>query len=117
MKRIVIFFTAAAFVLSLTTNVFGVDKKGKKESPKTEKKADSTVQKKEAAASASEKKYDDFIDLNKNGKDDRRENRKSKPPKTSPAKLTQDKPAEKKPVPTVPKKDEKKDDASAKKPK
>jgi len=116
MKIILIFFTAAAFVVSLTTSAFGVDKKEKKESSKTEVKADSAVPKKEAGASDSQKKYDDFIDLNKNGKDDRYENRKPKSSKAIPAKLTQDKPAEKKPVSATPKKDEKKADSSSKKP-
>ncbi len=117
MKRILTFCIAAAFAVSLTTSAFGVDKKEKKESPKTEAKADSAGKKKEAAASDSQKKYDDFIDLNKNGKDDRYENRKPKSSKAVPAKLTQDKPAEKKPVSTTPKKDEKKADSSSEKPK
>ena len=116
MKRILIILTAAAFVALLTRSAFSVDKKEKKESPKTEAKADSAAQKKEATNSDLRKKYDDFIDLNKNGKDDRYENRKPKSPKTIPAKLTQDKPAKKKPVSIVPKKDEKKADSSAKKP-
>ena len=116
MKRIIIIFTTIAFVFSFTTNAFGVDKKEKKEAPKNDVKADGANQKKKAPASGSQKKYDDFIDLNKNGKDDRSESRKPKPPKANPDNLTQAKSGEKKPALVVPKKDEKKADSSSKKP-
>ncbi len=118
MKRILIFFTTAGFLFSLATSTFGVDKKEKKETPKTEKRSDSTVEKKESSTvDSSKKKYDDFIDLNKNGKDDRCENRKSKSAKAAPAKLTQEKPTVKKTVSAVTNKGDKKVDSTAKKPK
>lgn len=118
MNRILIFLIAMLFVTTLVTNAFGVDKKEKKETPSAHNKSDSTANKKVSSGSDSQnKKYDDFVDANKNGKDDRYENRKPKSGKSIPTRLIPEKSPAKKVVPAVPKKVEKKTDSSAAKPK
>ncbi len=118
MNRILIFFIAMVFAAGLTASAFGVDKKEKKETPSAHNKSDSTANKKVGSSSDSQnKKYDDFVDANKNGKDDRYENRKPKSGKSAPSSLTPEKPPAKKIVPSAPKKIEKKTDSSTAKPK
>ena len=86
MKKILTYFVCSIFLISLGGNLSAVEKKDKK-SPKkqvvqkkkvTPKKG--SLQFKSTRKSTSRKRYDTFIDKNKNGIDDRRENLKVKPP-------------------------------------
>jgi len=91
MRRLFTYFICAVFFFSLTGDLAAVEKKKKKETAKktVQQKADSSqpVKKslgKKQRVPKSAKKYDTFIDKNKNGIDDRRERLKpktlSKPP-------------------------------------
>ncbi|MCP4684301.1 MAG: hypothetical protein GY867_02535 [bacterium] len=91
MKRILTFIFCAAFLVSGGGSAWAVEKKSK-EKPKTETEEKKEPAKKEAPKKPAakkpsppkkkpetKKKYDDFVDKNKNGIDDRRENLKKKP--------------------------------------
>ncbi len=78
MKRLMVYLLCGFFLISVTGNVAAVEKKEKKPA-KTQ-----VVQKKKVPTKKStkfvlkRKKYDNFIDKNKNGIDDRRERLKKK---------------------------------------
>ena len=78
MKRLMTYLLCSFFLISVTGNVAAVEKKEKKPA-KTQ-----VVQKKKVPTKKStkfvprRKKYDNFIDKNKNGIDDRRERLKKK---------------------------------------
>ncbi len=85
MKRLIIYLVCSAFLISLGGNVMAVEKKDKKPVKKevvlknkksTKKIPLSTTKSKKQVP---KKKYDSFIDKNKNGIDDRKENLKQKP--------------------------------------
>jgi len=86
MKRLIIYLVCSAFLISLGGNVMAVEKKDKKPIKKevvlkknkksTKKIPLSTTKSKKRVL---KKKYDTFIDKNKNGIDDRKENLKQKP--------------------------------------
>lgn len=82
MKQIFVYIIVAVFGISTGGNVFAL----KKETKKTEKieiQKKTTVKKNTGKADkVTRKKYDTFIDKNKNGIDDRRENLKSTKDKT-----------------------------------
>lgn len=93
MKRTIIYLVAGLFLLALSSDVNAVEKKDKKkEQPvvneKNQKPSRDSSQQKTPAVE--KKKYDDFVDKNKNGIDDRKENLKEKPeadePKADPEK-------------------------------
>ena len=76
----------AAFLLAIAGDVLAVDKK-KKDTPVKTEKQERPAQKKQKASreQSSERKYDNFIDRNQNGIDDRKENLKTKDaPKKTP---------------------------------
>ncbi|MBD3257455.1 hypothetical protein GF377_03400 [candidate division GN15 bacterium] len=70
--------TCTAFVLGSAGNVVAVEKKDKPKSESSEKDKKPADSKSKKDKKKPEKKYDDFIDKNKNGVDDRRENLKKK---------------------------------------
>ena len=92
MKRVITYLTCAAWLFVVAAPVGAVDKKEDKS--KTEQKKDSTATKDSLKTAKKDstgkpispavrpgaKKYDNFIDQNKNGIDDRRENLKRKAP-------------------------------------
>ncbi len=87
MKRLAVYIVCGMFVLSLSGPVSAVDKK-KKQSVKQQEvqkktpdsaKPGSTL-KPARGTPVPKKKYDDFIDTNKNGIDDRQEKLKQKRP-------------------------------------
>ena len=78
MRTKLILFIALVLAASMAASAFGVEKKEKKGNQTVTKKNVSLEQKRPAAASELMKKYDDFVDNNKNGIDDRRENLKPK---------------------------------------
>jgi hypothetical protein len=87
MKRFITYIVCSAFLISLSGNVAAVEKKEKKQVKKQ------VVQKKKAPAKKStrivprgKRKYDTFVDRNKNGIDDRKENLKQKPAAKAPKK-------------------------------
>ena len=82
MKRLIVYIICSAFLVSFAGNAAAVQKKDKKDVKKQ------VVQKKPAKkppvipksrATLKGKKYDSFVDRNKNGIDDRREQLKKKP--------------------------------------
>lgn len=90
MKRFLTFAFCALFLLSSGGSAWAVDKKSKDNEPpskseekkKPEKKPEKEPAKKppdEPTNKPEKKKYDNFVDKNKNGIDDRRENLKRKP--------------------------------------
>ncbi len=88
MKRIITYLLCGAFLFSVTPNVRAVEKKEKKPVKKqiVVKKKTATTKSikivpkgKKKATILKGKKYDNFIDKNKNGIDDRRERLKKKP--------------------------------------
>ncbi|MBU0985200.1 MAG: hypothetical protein KKA42_15100 [candidate division Zixibacteria bacterium] len=95
MRRFISGLLAAAFLLVLVPNGWGVEKKLKKIDTKvapaiSQKTAQNPVavqqpRKSGAARKASRQKTDDFVDQNKNGIDDRKENLKKKPAERSTA--------------------------------
>ncbi len=113
MKRILVFLIVTALVMSLSTLAGAVEKKEKKADEKKQPSSQAANQKKAATAEADKKKYDSFVDNNKNGIDDRSENLKPKP---TPAKPAAAKKTERKPVVTPAKGDAKKADTTGKKP-
>ena len=89
MKRVFTLLICTLFLLSCGGSSWAVEKKSKDEKPasKTEQKKPEAkpADKKPAPPQAKQepkKKYDDFVDKNKNGIDDRRENLKKKPSDT-----------------------------------
>lgn len=79
MKNVLTYIITAAFVLSLSSVVPAVEKTPKnpppKEPPKTApQKPKDTPKVKAKEQPPAPKKFDDFIDKNKNGVDDRKEN-------------------------------------------
>ena len=72
-----IFLFAAAFILTAAQPTMAVDKKKKTLPKKTIVKSTKSKNATKTKTSA-QKKYDSFVDKNKNGIDDRRENLKSK---------------------------------------
>jgi hypothetical protein len=82
LTRVVTFLVGVAFVLVATAGVSAVEKKEKKSKDQKEQpQAPSTDKKSPEAKEPEKKKYDDFVDKNKNGIDDRKENIKEKPAK------------------------------------
>lgn len=95
MKRLLTYAFCTLFLLSSGGSAWAVEKKSKDDKPaskteekkKPEKKSDNEPEEKPAKKApqkppkkpAKKKKYDDFVDKNKNGIDDRRENLKKKP--------------------------------------
>jgi len=87
MKRILTYLVCTLFLLASGGSAFAVEKKSKdtKPAPKTEekkkpeKKPETEKPEKPTKKPEPKKKYDDFVDKNKNGIDDRRENLKKKP--------------------------------------
>jgi hypothetical protein len=83
MKRIMSCLITFIIVLSLWGNASAIEKKQKSSTPPTkttttknptpQKTTQKTEQKTPAPSTAKPKKYDDFIDKNKNGIDDRKE--------------------------------------------
>jgi len=116
MKRILTIITAIALALSFSMAAIAVEKKEKKAEVKKQQSAQAKDQKTAPTASESKKKYDSFVDTNKNGIDDRCENLKSKN-ESSAAKTTVSKKADKKPAPPAIKVEPKKEDPKDKKPK
>jgi hypothetical protein len=114
MKRFLILLAALALAMSLAAIAGAVEKKEKAADDKKPPIVESKDQKKPAPSADSKKKYDDFVDNNKNGIDDRSESIRPKP---VPAKASAAKQAEKKPIVPPAKVDTKKTDSSAKKPK
>ncbi|HUV30242.1 MAG TPA: hypothetical protein VMY05_04005 [Acidobacteriota bacterium] len=104
MKRLLTYLLCAAFLFSLSGVASAVEKKKKEDTPKAKvQKRDTsskTVTKTTAKKTilvpkrpaATKKKYDNFVDRNKNGVDDRRENLKQKVQK-KPAAEVQKKPS------------------------
>ena len=110
MRKVLIYALCMAFVVSMNVGLQAVEKKQKETVSKVEKpkeqppKTPPKVAAKQPVVSGEtktqvKKKYDDFIDNNKNGIDDRRENlKKTTPPKSvdtaakkAPSKKTGDK--------------------------
>jgi hypothetical protein len=97
MKRTIIYLIAALFLFSATGPVFAVDKKEKDKSKtqETDRKQSPRKDTSDRSSKAQQsKKYDDFIDNNHNGIDDRRENLKKKQapaPEKSPDSSSKDK--------------------------
>ena len=101
MKTILNFLIAVAISFSLVVPSLAVDKKEKKEKKKTSIQKKSEIKKKAVTKNQplkklnvkSKKKYDSFIDRNKNGIDDRAEKGKLKkpPPKKTVKKSTKPK--------------------------
>ncbi len=85
MKKLLTYLVCSIFLTSLAGNLSAVEKQDKKtakeevvpEKQKTPQKGASQVSNKKPAV---QKRYDTFIDQNKNGIDDRQENLKAKPP-------------------------------------
>ena len=94
MKRYITYIFCALFLFSLSGTAFAVEKKVKKadvkktavkkETPKKNLKDTKTKQ-------TAKKKYDNFIDKNNNGIDDRKENLKKKTTKKAETKKKEDK--------------------------
>ena len=86
MKRLIIYIVCVAFCMSLAGPAYSVEKK-KKDKPKTEQKSKQPAKKPTPPPAKKPEppkkpKYDDFVDKNKNGIDDRKENLKKKPSKS-----------------------------------
>jgi len=82
LTRVVTFLVCGIFVLAAVSGVSAVEKKEKKSKDQKEQpQTPSTDKKPPEAKEPEKKKYDDFVDKNKNGIDDRRENIKEKPAK------------------------------------
>lgn len=92
MKKALIYIFAMIFLLSVCGTVGAVDKKDKTTPPVTEnknqKKQDTKDKSQESKPAPTQKKYDDFVDKNNNGIDDRKENLKEKPSDDTPQKTT-----------------------------
>ena len=114
MKRILVLLTAIAFAASFSTTTVAVEKKEKKAEDKKQQTTNTKNQKKSPPSSDIKKKYDDFVDHNKNCIDDRCENLK---PKSAPTMAPVAKKTEKKPTVPPAKVETKKGDSSGKKPK
>ena len=86
MKRLITYLVCCLFLFSLSGNLSAVEKKEKKSVKKqlVQKKKPSpkknTLKFRKSHKLLKGKKYDTFIDRNKNGIDDRRESLKVKPP-------------------------------------
>lgn len=87
MKRAILFLILGLFLVSAGGNAWSVEKKSKDKKPaskteekkKPEKKPEAKKPQAPPKKKKPKKKYDDFVDKNKNGIDDRRENLKKKP--------------------------------------
>ena len=112
MKRIVILVAAFAVVMSMSVTAWAVEKKEKKAEDKKQQTEAAKNKSKTAPVADLKKKYDNFVDNNKNGIDDRSENLKPKnDPNAAKTSVTK-KPAVKPPVAPIkvaPKKEEPKD--------
>ncbi len=94
MKHVMTYLFCTVWLIAAALPASAVEKKGKDDKAKTEqskkttpqkelsKSAKDTTQKKSPSSSLapSQRKFDDFIDNNRNGIDDRRENLKRKAP-------------------------------------
>lgn len=78
MKRMLISFTVLAALLVFSGAALAVEKKEKKADDKKALTTESKEAKKAPGSADVKKKYDDFVDVNKNGIDDRCENSKCK---------------------------------------
>ncbi len=115
MKKTLILLTALTLTMSLATIAGAVEKKEKAAGDKKQPSAESKDQKKPAPLADSIKKYDNFVDNNKNGIDDRSENLKPKKDNSA-AKSTVSKKPDKKPAVTPIKVEPKKEEPKGKKP-
>lgn len=86
MKRFITYLVCSLFLVSLSGNVTAVEKKDKKPVKKQVVLKKKTPTKKGKKFVQRAKKYDSFIDKNKNGIDDRKENLKQKPAAKAPKK-------------------------------
>jgi len=78
MKKILISFTVLAALLTFSGAALAVEKKEKKAEDKKVQEANTKEVQKAPVSADVKKKYDDFVDANKNGIDDRCENSKCK---------------------------------------
>jgi hypothetical protein len=91
MMRILACILCAALLLAASTDALAVDKKKKSPPAQTEERKKAAPKKKEPSRQQStDRKYDNFVDRNQNGIDDRKENLKTKktPDKPSKSKAT-----------------------------
>ena len=112
MKRIVIFAGALAVAMSMSTAALAVEKKEKKSESNKPPTAAAKIQSNSTPSADLKKKYDNFVDNNKNGIDDRSENLKPKSDPNAAKTAVTNKPAAKAPVipaKVQPKKEEPKD--------
>lgn len=115
MKKIFLIVAAIAIAISFSATASGVEKKEKKADDKKQQTAVTKDQKKALTSSSPLKKYDSFIDNNKNGIDDRSENLKPKKD-INPTKTLVTKKSDKKPLVSPPKNELKKEESKEKKP-
>ena len=125
MRKWITYIICTLFLFSISGSALAVEKKTKDKEATTQKKEtpkETEVKKTNPTMTATttkvdnKKKYDNFIDKNKNGIDDRREDLKStSAPKNATASETKKKDADKKDVKVEVKKDVKKNDTKEKK--
>ena len=92
MKRLMIYLLCSLFLVAAMSPAYAVDKKKTDKNKSTQVTKDKSQNDSSSSNSQSQKKYDDFIDKNQNGVDDRRENLV---PKTEEPKSDNSKPAPK----------------------
>jgi hypothetical protein len=85
MKKFITYFVCGLFLISLGGNLSAVEKQDKKSAKqevvaKKQKTPQKGALQLRNTKPTVQKRYDTFIDQNKNGIDDRRENLKAKPP-------------------------------------